>query len=1844
MIKNLLLSVLASGFFSIFCIGQNPVNPHSIKTVPLSKNRFSSAPVPLPKQNGPVVSFKGEKCGSAIIHDRLMATDPVYKSVQEENEKAIQKTIADWKSGAKMPPPVYTIPVVFHVIHKGEAVGSGTNISDAQIQSAVDALNRDYRRTSADGGIAQGSGPDTEIQFCLATKDPSGNPTTGINRVDGTTVSGYSSGGIEINSGSQGASETAIKSLSKWPNTSYVNIWVVSEIDNGGSDVSNLNTWTGGILGYAYFPGTSATYDGIVALHCCVGNDPNQNKGYRLWFGTLTSRTLTHEMGHFLNLYHTFEGGSCSETNCSSQGDRCCDTPPHIGNNASCSSPECSGTQQVENYMDYTDESCQDMFSADQTTRARAVLATGGLRNSLTTSSNTNCTTCTAATVTISSSNPSCTSNNGSATANASGGTTPYTYLWSNGGSTQTISNLGSGTYTVTVTSTGGCTTTQSVTLTIPGAPSASTVSSDESAGGACDGTASVTASGGSSPYTYLWSNSATTSSISGLCAGTYTVTVTGSNSCSVTAAETVSAPAPPGCDTISNIDLAQDTLVIYGISPNDCGGSGWGYLSGHNCWDDRAKADFFTAASGDSVNAAILYFGKAAAGSSGSTIDVKIWNGATGTPGAVLGSVTVPVSQLSTTQPVQVVFSPAVALTGNFFCGIQLSANGTPQDTVALITNQDGETMPGTAWEMWNDNSWHHDSSSWGVNLAHAIWVIKCTPGTTPNCTGFAASATSTNPSCTSNNGTATASASGGTTPYSYLWSNSSTTASVSGLAAGTYSVTVTDAAGCTSASSVTLTSPAAPAVTVTGVNATTGCDGSATANASGGSSPYTYLWSNSATTAGITGLCAGTYTVTVTGSNGCTGTATATITSQGGGSCDTLFYFDGVYYAPQVSDTAGFQFNAVDNDLKTPDSSLIAYGINSGWQVYSEVVSPGDTNRFIGATSYFNPPGQADNWLMFGGVTIPSTGAELTWDYQVASNSFRDGYRVLINTTGASVSDFASATVLLSVPDNDPSTNGDTVWAANSVQIASPFVGQKVYIAFHHNATDQFLIFFDNITVKDCNSSPNCTGFAASATSTNPTCGNNNGTAAVTGSGGTSPYTYSWSNGGTTATITGLAAGTYTVTVTEANSCTSTASVTLAASGAPTVTATGTSVSCGQNNGTATASATGGTTPYTYAWSGGQTTATATGLAAGTYTVTVTGANSCSATASVTLTSPGAPAVTATGTNATCGQSDGTATASATGGTSPYTYLWSDSSVNPTATGLAAGSYSVTVTDASSCSATQSVTISVSGTGPTLTTSSTNASCGTNNGSATVSATGGTTPYSYSWSNGGNTATITGLGAGTYTVTVTGGCASTASATVTGGGNMTAAVSSQNTNCPGTCTGQASVAPSGGTSPYSFAWSGGGNTASQTGLCAGTYSVTITDNAGCTVTKQVTISSLSSNMFVSSSTTNATCNNSNGTATVNASGGATPYTYSWNSTPAQATSTATGLPGGAYDGIVTDANGCMDTVSVTVNNVGGVTANITNNPTICQGGSATLVASGGTGYLWNSGQTTSAITVSPSATTLYYVTVTDNFQCSDSASATVTVNTIPVTTVTASDDTVCKGDSVMLIASGGTAYFWNNGQTNDTITVAPNNTTTYTVTAQNGNCLGNQASVKVNVFLPSPNAVASSDVSTVYISQGGTVNFSSTGSTGIAYGWDFTGNGSIDATTASASYSYTAAGTYPVVLSVTLGNCTDYDTLFITVFNQPGTGIAGAGGDYGILIYPNPNDGKFRVSGSGFQPEKIEIFNMLGELVYERQLSSLPGSWSLELDTHFPTGVYYVSIKSEDKFVTQKISLINE
>ena len=260
----------------------------------------------------------------------------------------------------------FTIPIVVHVLHKGEPVGVGTNISDAQILSAIDNLNDRF------SGVL-GTGPDMEIDFCIAGQYPEGNSSSGINRINAFDVcdNGKCYKDLGMVKGS-GGNENALKDLSRWNNCEYYNIWVVSEIDG--------NDGQSGIQGFAYFPNSPSKVDGTVILYNAFGTEGN------LKSATDKNTVITHEMGHAFGLYHTFQGdqggSNCpSENDCVSENDFCCDTPPHIRSASDCNSTgtnACDGGTSnslfVHNYMDYSSQDCMSEFTLDQKDRMHDAL------------------------------------------------------------------------------------------------------------------------------------------------------------------------------------------------------------------------------------------------------------------------------------------------------------------------------------------------------------------------------------------------------------------------------------------------------------------------------------------------------------------------------------------------------------------------------------------------------------------------------------------------------------------------------------------------------------------------------------------------------------------------------------------------------------------------------------------------------------------------------------------------------------------------------------------------------------------------------------------------------------------------------------------------------------------------------------------------------------------------------------------------------------------------------------------------------------------------------------------------------------------------------------------------------------------------------------------------------------------------------------------------------------------------------------------------------------------------------------------------------------------------------
>lgn len=540
-------------------------------------------------------------------------------------------------------------------------------------------------------------------------------------------------------------------------------------------------------------------------------------------------------------------------------------------------------------------------------------------------------------------------------------------------------------------------------------------------------------------------------------------------------------------------------------------------------------------------------------------------------------------------------------------------------------------------------------------------------------------------------------------------------------------------------------------------------------------------------------------------------------------------------------------------------------------------------------------------------------------------------------------------------------------------------------------------------------CSTTPTCPTITVTTSSqSNVTCnGLTNGSATVSATGGTAPYSYTWQPGNLSgASQSNLAANTYTISVTDVNNCPGTGSVTITQPAALAGTTSSNNATCGSSNGSASINVTGGIAPYTYAWSPtGGNAATANNLAAGNYSVTVTDGNNCQITQSVTVNSAGGATITiGTAQNPTCANStNGSIQTTITGGATPYSIQWTPSGgTSANASNLGAGTYTITVTDNNNCvsSATATLTAPLAITG----TISTNpATCGATDGSATVTATGGTGNLSYSWSpTGGNAATVNGLSSGPYTVTVSdqNQCSVTFNANVPANGGPTVTI---NTVSPVLCAngtnGQLTANVTGGTAPFTYSWSpSGGSAATASNLSPGIYTVTVTDAANCVVSASSTLNN-PSGILIQETITPENCGASDGAISVVASGGNGNYTYVW--TPnVGSTFSITGIESGDYTLVVTDGNGCSATETYTVGQVGGIIITASAIPAIIdEGQSSQLEAQGGVSYTWSPSNTLSCSDcpnpiATPTETTSYTVVGTDANGCSGEATITIVVN----------------------------------------------------------------------------------------------------------------------------------------------------------------------------------------------------------------------------------------------------------
>jgi len=1278
-------------------------------------------------------------CHTDNAVSRLRAENPAYDAGMAAWKNAISQAAQQALPASGSRGTLYTVPIVFHVILQSQ---SQINAVIAQIPQQVATLNRDFRKQNSDTSVIRSIfkplASDIEIEFCLAVRDPNGNAANGYT----TTVTTHApwdpdTEGDDMKSAANGGHNA-------WNTTKYVNVWVV---DIAGSQF-------GGTAGYAYIGSAGvhgSSVDGIVL-------------DYSLGFGS-NNRSLSHEMGHYFGLYHTWGNvGGCSDD------DGISDTPEsstanydcNFGVN-SCNTGAGDLPDQVENHMDYS--TCPVMFTTQQKAVMRNILT--GVRASLITN-NLGCqgvnvppvANFSAAETTV------CPGSSVAFTDNSTN--LPTSWSWTFPGGTPSASSQQNPTVTY---STPGV---YNVSLTVSNAFGSDSETKTGYITVGSGGTATLFSEDFEGSFPGLWTisnpdNGLTweSATVSGSTSGTKAARVNCYNYPTIGARDGLISPviSLAGHTQISlTFNYAHrrystnetDSLIVYASINGgtsypykvyaNAGGAGFatGYLYQGNFVPSAAEDWCFSSATG--VTCPVIDLA-AFSGQASFRLKIEIVNDYGNNiyvdnvtlTGICSGNAGAPVASFTASQT-----SGCNSLTVNFtdqstnsptswswqFTG-GTPASSTQQNPTVTYSTPGAYTVTLTAT---NANGSNSKTSANYIN-------VYTSPST---------AASSVDASCPGvNNGSIDLTVIGGTSPFTYQWSNTAaTTQDISGLSPGTYTVTVTDAHSCTATRSVTISAGAAITLSANVQDDTSGAGtGGITLSVSNGTSPFTYQWSNGRTTSSINNLTAGTYNVTVTDVNGCSATGSYTVNNIG---VSPVANFSG----SPASGCGSITVNFTDQSANSPTSWV---------------------------------------WLFPGGTPSSSTQKNPTITYSTPGT-----YNVTLTVTNAT---------------------GSNSKTSNS------------YISVYANPS-------------------------ASVTKTDATCaGVNDGSADLSVTGGTPPYTYHWSDNAASQDLTNVAAGNYSVTVTDANSCTATQSVTISAGAGLQLTATIQDDAGGAGVGGISLTVTNGTGSYNYTWSNGETTQAINGLTAGNYSVTVTDVTGCQATGSYTVGDSGLPPVASFTASQTSSCGSMTVTFTDQSLNSPTSWYWtfsggnpsSSTERNPSVTYSSPGSYNVTLTVSNSNG---SNTTSISGyinvyENPVATITKEDASCQeVSDGSADLKLVGGTRPYSYSWSNGATTEDLSNAAAGSYSITVTDarGCSASASVVIASGAplQLNPVVRPDST---GSGTGSITVSVVNGTSPYDFAWSNGATSSSISGLTVDDYSVTVTDASGCQASATYTV-----------------------------------------------------------------------------------------------------------------------------------------------------------------------------------------------------------------------------------------------------------------------------------------------------------------------------------------------------------------------------------------------------------------
>jgi gliding motility-associated-like protein len=1230
---------------------------------------------------------------------------------------------------------------------------------------------------------------------------------------------------------------------------------------------------------------------------------------------------------------------------------------------------------------------------------------------------------------------------NGMAYATPVGGTPLYTYAWSDGAglvSTDSILTAGAGNYTLVITDGVGCTGDTTITIAEP-AQIVATISNptDPSCFGFANGNATAAGAGGTvaGAYIYSWNDGASQSvaNATGLAAGTYIVTVTDDNLCSDTASITLI----DGPLMVSSV--IDDSVNCFGANDGSAnltvsGGTGFTFnwpVSGDNIEDPTGLSAgqhyvIINSAEGCTLNDTIIIY-----------------------------------------EPTQLV----TVLDSSF----DASCNGF-SDGSAFTTTTGGTGTYSYSWTTAPAQT--TDDANF---LAFGVYNLTVTDANNCQTTTIAninqpaplnANTGSFDAYCGLAQGTVWVSPTNGTPGFTYAWDSSgialgtNTNDTLNGLYPGSYNIVVDDANGC-KYNTIVVVNPApggnANISASTDVSCFGGNDGIATVSTAGAFPGFTYLWDDpiAQTNNPATGLIQGTYNVTVTDTFGCIMNANVLINE------------------PTV-----LNLNLFPNPQTCPDlcNAIIASTLTGGtapytylWNDPSSQITP-SVGGLCGGT-YTVIATDSLGCLITDSATVTIPPAMTLANVTVSSNCNQANGAATASVTSNGVAPFtfswSDGTSIISNTDSLVNVIAGTYYAT-----AIDFAGCSVTDTVNISDLSGPSIMLDSIYNVQC-------------------FGGNEGYAEVQVSAGITPYTYLWDDpiGQTTPSASNLLAGNYIVVATDSSGCTASLGVVITQPNNITLTAGGTDPSCFSfTDGSVWVNANGGTGgEYTYLWNDPLVTANDTvyNLASGTYTVTVADSNGCSDFIAVVLNNPLLFTVSVTGNNVTCTDvCNGDATTTLSNGVGVITYLWNDPSAQstPNASGLCADTVSVIVTDGMGCIATDALIITQPDSLILTEATHSNVSCfGGNDGFSSVTFTGGTGPYTYSWNLTGTGIVSTNqaannLVAGSYLVTINdfNTCSYNINVVITEPNLLTAIVVPIDADCAGANTGSATVAVVGGTTPYSYQWDDIAlqQTALADNLLAGNYCVTVSDSFGlCSTTICNVVINEPAAIALGVTTTSSTCGTNNGTASVAFGGGTGAPTFAWATIPVQTTAVANNLFAGNYQVIVTDQNGCTDSITASITDLGGPTATIpafTNAS--CTGISDGTAQSSVTGgaypytFLW-AGTGGGGATPNDSLATglagqvggqIYNLTVTDFNGCIATASVSISENPSVVTVINASNDVSCFGGNdgdASAISSGGTGigtytYSWDASAIGQTTPTATNLIAgTYNVTVTDAN-----------------------------------------------------------------------------------------------------------------------------------------------------------------------------------------------